>query len=231
MGYIEGAPPVPSENLTGKPEGYPSALSVEFTEAEQAVHSLSAGRTTSRTSAFNFSVSAENDQSLLAINAPMGIGFAQPAAKFSLKATGSAALEFSTTWSADITVGQGHTTARASRLALTGHTEDPARVLNPAVGRRYVPANTGMALVQSQTADVFALRLAHTGALVAYRMLPNPDIPLDWNIIHFPINPRYTKQGTLDGAVGFDDRGKVTDPDYPGVTRYGEYSYFKPRDA
>ncbi|MEV7128419.1 hypothetical protein [Streptomyces sp. NPDC093260] len=94
-----------------------------------------------------------------------------------------------------------------------------------------MPANTGMALVQSQTADVFALRLAHTGTLIAYRMLPDPDIPLDWNIIHFPINPRYTKQGTLDGAVGFDDRGKVTDPDYPTATAYREYSYFKPRDA
>ncbi|MFB8406045.1 hypothetical protein [Streptomyces sp. NPDC055912] len=43
--------------------------------------------------------------------------------------------------------------------------------------------------------------------------------------------PRYTKQGTLDGAVGFDDRGKVLDPDYPTATAYGEYSYFKPRDA
>ncbi|MEU7062715.1 hypothetical protein [Streptomyces sp. NPDC046161] len=64
-------------------------------------------------------------------------------------------------------------------------------------------------------------------------MLPNPDIPPDWNVIHFPINPRYTKQGTLDGAVGFDARGKVTDPDYPTATAtgYGEYSYFKPRDA
>lgn len=99
------------------------------------------------------------------------------------------------------------------------------------VGRRYVPSNTGMALVQSHTADVFALRLAHTGTLVAYRMQPNPDIPRDWNIIQFPINPRYVKQGTLDGAVGFDSRGKVTDPDYPTATGYGEYGYYKPRDA
>ncbi|MEU1425204.1 hypothetical protein [Kitasatospora sp. NPDC005751] len=61
--------------------------------------------------------------------------------------------------------------------------------------------------------------------------MPNPDIPPDWNVIHFPINPRYTKQGTLDGTVGFNDNGKVLDPDYPTAKDYGEYSYFKPRDA
>ncbi|MFJ2190043.1 hypothetical protein ACIOJE_19245 [Kitasatospora sp. NPDC087861] len=85
--------------------------------------------------------------------------------------------------------------------------------------------------MQSQTADVFALRLAHSGALVAYRIQPNPDIPKDWNVIPFPINPRYTKQGTLDGTVGFDERGKVADPDYQGTRERGEYSYFKPREA
>ncbi|MFJ6661897.1 hypothetical protein ACIQNG_36955 [Streptomyces sp. NPDC091377] len=62
-------------------------------------------------------------------------------------------------------------------------------------------------------------------------MLPNPDIPKDWNIITFPLNPQYTKQGTLDGGVGFDDRGKVLDPAYPNASQRGEYSYFKPREA
>ena len=33
-------------------------------------------------------------------------------------------------------------------------------------------------------------------------MKPNPDIPKDWNIIHFPLNPLYIKQVTLDGKVG-----------------------------
>ena len=80
--------------------------------------------------------------------------------------------------------------------------------------------------------DVFALRLAHNNALVAYRMRPNPDIPKDWNILMFPINPRYVKQGTLDGRVGANEDGSVqTDPDYPQATQYGQYSYFKPREA
>ncbi|MGW4645492.1 LamG-like jellyroll fold domain-containing protein [Kitasatospora sp. NPDC004289] len=231
VGFVEGAPPVPSENLTDKADGWAGASSVEFTEADQVVRSLSSSKTRSVNAAFNFSLGVETDASVLTITAPLGFGTAQPLAEGQMKIGVKGGLEFANTWSTDTKVSQGHTTTRRTKLALTGYTEDAAKVLNTAVGPRYVPANTGTALVQSQTADVFALRLAHTGALVAYRMLPNPDIPLDWNVIHFPINPRYTKQGTLDGAVGFDDRGKVLDPDYPTATAYGEYSYFKPRDA
>ncbi|MFF0216054.1 LamG domain-containing protein [Streptomyces vinaceus] len=231
MGYIEGAPPVPSENLTDKADGYAAASSVEFAEAEQVVRTLSSSRTESVNTAFNFSLGAETDADTMTVAAPLGFGTAAPAAKAQLKLFATGSLEFSNGWSEDTSVSQGKNTARKTKLALSGYVEDPAKVLNAAVGRRYVPANTGMALVQSQTADVFALRLAHTGALVAYRMVPNADTPPDWNVIHFPINPRYTKQGTLDGTVGFDDRGKVLDPDYPTAAGYGEYSYFKPRDA
>lgn len=230
IGFIEGAPPVPSENLTGKDDGYADASSVEFTEADQVVQSLSSSKSRSVDAAFNVSLGLQGGGVILAITAPLGFGMATPM-ESSVNTVGSFGLEFSNTWSSDTKVTQGLNTATKARMALTGHAEDPARLLNAAVGRRYVPANTGMALVQSQTADVFALRLAHTGTLVAYRMQPNPDIPRDWNIIHFPINPRYVKQGTLDGAVGFDSRGKVTDPDYPTATGYGEYSYYKPRDA
>ncbi|MGI5170172.1 LamG-like jellyroll fold domain-containing protein [Spirillospora sp. CA-253888] len=231
IGYIEGAPPVPSENLTGKDGGYAEASSVEFTEADQVTYSLSSSRTGSVNAAFNVSLGLETDQSVLSITAPLGVGTAQPMLDAGLTVRASFGMEFSNSWSADTQVSQGHNTTRNTRMALSGHAEDPSRLLNTAIGRRYVPANTGMALVQSETADVFALRLAHTGALVAYRMTPNPDIPKDWNVIHFPINPRYVKQGTLDGAVGFGDHGKVTDPDHPTATAYGEHSYFKPRDA
>ncbi|MEV0535550.1 LamG domain-containing protein [Kitasatospora sp. NPDC050463] len=231
MGYIEGAPPVPSENLTDKAAGYAGASSVEFNEADQVVQSLSTSKTQSRNTAFGLTLSAELEGETQVITAPFGLGISIPAIKLKAKLAATGNLEYSNTWNQETKVTQGKNTARKSKLALAGYTEDAAKVLNSAIGRRYVPANTGMALVQSQTADVFALRLAHTGALVAYRRLPNPDISADWNIIHFPINPRYTKQGTLDGAVGFNDQGKVLDPDYPTATGYGEYSYFKPRDA
>ncbi|MCI0387039.1 LamG-like jellyroll fold domain-containing protein [Streptomyces sp. CNQ085] len=159
MGYVEGAPPVPSENLPAKEEGWAGASSVEFAEADQVVQSLSSSRTRSMNAAFNFAAGAETDQSVLSITAPMGFGTATTLAEGWMKFGVSGSLEYANTWSQDTRVSQGRNTARETSLTLTGHTEDPARVLNDAIGQRYVPANTGLALVQSQTADVFALRL------------------------------------------------------------------------
>ncbi|GGZ36378.1 hypothetical protein GCM10010387_33050 [Streptomyces inusitatus] len=231
VGYVEGAPPVPSENLTGQGNDYRGASSVEFTTADAVTESLSSSRDRSVDTAFHFAFKNTYDADTLLILAPFGIGTAKPAVEGGAVLSLDNTLEFTNTWTDATTLSQSTDTARATRVALTGHWEDPARLLNPALGRRYQPANTGFALVQSLTADVFALRLAHTGALVAYRMMPNPDIPRDWNIVTFPINPQYTKQGTLDGGVGFDERGKVLDPAYPNARQYGEYSYYKPREA
>ncbi|MFI6175586.1 LamG-like jellyroll fold domain-containing protein [Nonomuraea sp. NPDC051191] len=230
IGYIESAPPVPSENLTGA-DSWAGASSVEFNEANQVTYSLSSNRTSSVDFSFNVAFTVNNQEESMAIAAPGGIGTATPVFKAFHKGDFKFGMEYSNAWSSEAKVSQGLNTTRAAKLRLTGHLEDATKVLNSAVGRRYVPANMGYALVQSETADVFALRLAHTGTLVAYRMLANPDIPKDWNIISFPVNPRYTKQGTLDGAVGFNDRGKVCDPDYPTAIDYGQYSFFKPREA
>ncbi|MFJ3788317.1 LamG-like jellyroll fold domain-containing protein [Kitasatospora sp. NPDC090091] len=236
IGYVEGAPPVPSENLTPNtvdPDsaGYDSVSSVEFTEAEEVVHSLSSAKERSVDAAFGFALSNEVDVDMWMITAPLGFGVAKSMVKAKVSAGVRGTLEFSNSWAEETSVSQGENTARAMKVELAGSWEDPLKPLNAALGRRYVPANTGFALVQSQTADVFALRLAHSGALVSYRIQPNPDIPRDWNVVPFPLNPRYTKQGTLDGAVGFDERGKVLDPDYAGTRDNGEYSYYKPREA
>ncbi|MFG2845924.1 LamG-like jellyroll fold domain-containing protein [Kitasatospora sp. NPDC048296] len=236
IGYVEGAPPVPSENLTPNTvdpdrSTYDSIASVEFTEAEEVVHSLSSAKERSVDAAFGFALSNEVDVDMWMITAPLGFGIAKSMAKAKVSAGVRGTLEFSNSWAEETAVSQGENTTRAMKVELAGSWEDPLKPLNAALGRRYVPANTGFALVQSQTADVFALRLAHSGALVAYRIQPNPDIPKDWNVIPFPVNPRYTKQGTLDGAVGYDERGKVLDPDYTGARDNGEYSYYKPREA
>ncbi|RPK69229.1 hypothetical protein EES43_00230 [Streptomyces sp. ADI96-02] len=231
IGYIEGAPPVPSENLTGtthEPEG---CSSVTFRQAEEVTSTLSSDSERSVNTAFNIAAGLDTDAQILMITAPLGIGTAQPLASVNVKLRVGGSFEFSNAWTDETSVSQGTTTERETSAALAGHWEDPAKVLNQAIGRRYIPANTGYALVQSETADVYALRLAHSGALVAYRMLPNPDIPKDWNIVDFPLNPQYTKQGTLDGAVGFDEHGKVLDPAYPNASVRGDHSYFKPREA
>ncbi|MFJ4770859.1 LamG-like jellyroll fold domain-containing protein [Streptomyces uncialis] len=230
IGYIEGAPPVPSENLTGGTD--PAGCSkVTFQQADEVTSTLSSARERSVDTAFSVAAATEIDQETLLILAPLGFGTAMPL--FEARATGGigGSIEFSNGWTDETSLSQGTSTDRNTSATLTGAWEDPGALLNDAIGRRYAPANNGYALVQSETADVYALRLAHTGDLVAYRMMPNPDIPKDWNIISFPLNPQYTKQGTLDGAVGFNARGKVLDPAYPNATRRGEYSYFKPREA
>ncbi|QDY81389.1 LamG domain-containing protein [Streptomyces qinzhouensis] len=231
IGYIEGAPPVPSENLTSTVHDPEGCSSVTFRQAEEVTSTLSSDTEKSVNTAFNIAAGLDTDAQILMITAPLGIGTAQPLASVNVKLRVGGSFEFSNAWTDETSVSQGTTTERDTTATLTGHWEDPAKILNTAIGRRYVPANTGYALVQSETADVYALRLAHTGALVAYRMMPNPDIPKDWNIISFPLNPQYTKQGTLDGGVGFDDQGKVLDPAYPNARQRGDYSYFKPREA
>ncbi|WP_406401958.1 LamG-like jellyroll fold domain-containing protein [Streptomyces uncialis] len=231
IGYIEGAPPVPSENLTGKsdPAG---ASSVTFKEADKLTSVLASAR--NRNLALSFKMSAEMSAKFGAstVTAPLGLGVSTPILTVDIKGKIANTTDYSNVWTNETTLTQATTVDRNTTAALSGYWEDPTGIRNTVVGKRYLPENQGYALVQSETADVYALRLAHTGALVAYRMLPNPDIPKDWNIITFPINPQYTKQGTLDGAIGLTDQGgKILDEAYPTASGYGEYSYFKPREA
>ncbi|MGW1060671.1 LamG-like jellyroll fold domain-containing protein [Micromonospora rubida] len=234
VGYIEGAPPVPSENLVKRPgtDDYVDATKVSFTQAEEVTNTLSSSRETSMDVSAKMKFSWEVSADVLSITAPLGFGTAQPLVKLAMEGNLEFGLDYSNGWTSDAEVSESSNTARTSTVALGGAWEDPTRPLNPAAGQRWLPANTGYALVQSETADVFALRLAHTGALVAYRMVPNPDIPRDWNIIEFQINPLYTKQGTLDGLVGYGLTGPFADPaHYPTAGDGAEYSYFKPREA
>ena len=232
IGYLEGAPPVPSENLTVQ-DSYTGTSSVALTEATTTTYTYGSTRDSGFNASFELAAGqgaqAQTFVGLLELEAPLGIGVGEieltSAADVGVTFTAKANFETSLSWLNDTSSGQGTTHTRVSTLSLTGNKETtPA---HPAVGARFVPNNTGFALVQSQTADVFALRLAHTGALVAYQMKPNPDIPKDFNIITFPIDPRYTKQGVLDGKVGGD-----VDADYPNALTYSpDLSYYKPIEA
>ncbi|MFJ9371392.1 LamG-like jellyroll fold domain-containing protein [Nocardia sp. NPDC101769] len=240
IGYIEGAPPVPSENLIAGTAGdYASASSVTFVQADNVVNALSSTKTHS----VDASVKAKFDVSVkdetFTIAAPLGVGIAKPAGSLSFGHGASAEFKYANGWAWETRVSQGTNTTRSSKVELTGGWEDPANLVNANVGRRWVPANTGFAVVQSDTADLYALRLAHSGALVAYRVLPSSDIPRDWNLIPFPINPRYTKQGTLDGIIGYAPIGSGTDlapfadPNFPNAANgmRGEFSYYRPGEA
>ncbi|HSV64399.1 MAG TPA: LamG domain-containing protein [Mycobacteriales bacterium] len=234
IGYIEGAPPVPSENLVIKPgDGdYKDTAKVTFEQADEVTNTLSSSRENSMETAAKVTYDFEGKFKAHLVVAPLGFGTANPVTEVTVAVNASIGMEYSNAWSSDTQVSEGRNLTRASSVALTGSWEDPNKQANPVVGRRWVPANLGFAVVQSDTADVYALRLEHNRALVAYRMVPNPDIPRDWNLIKFKINPRYTKQGTLDGVIGNGLNGRpFPDPDYPDAGGGVQFSYYKPREA
>ncbi|MFF5249145.1 LamG-like jellyroll fold domain-containing protein [Streptosporangium sp. NPDC000095] len=243
IGYIEGAPPIPSENLIAGTAGdYAGASSIAFVQADTVVNALSSNKHHSIDTSVKAKFDTMYNDDTWVVAAPLGAGTAKPAASTTVEWGLNVELKYANTWNNETKVSQGTNTTRTSKVTLSGGWEDPdpAKQVNPTAGRRWVPANTGFAVVQSETADLFALRLAHSGALVAYRMLPSPDIPRDWNLIPFPINPRYTKQGTLDGVVGYakDATSKelkpFADPDFPNAASdgvRGEFSYFRPVEA
>ncbi|MEB3355708.1 MAG: hypothetical protein VKK04_03115, partial [Synechococcales bacterium] len=204
IGYIEGAPPIPSENLT-RQEDYSQATSVEILQADRTIHTYSVAKD----KGFDMSVEAQVSAGL-SFSAEAGFGVTTEIADIEASFGVKTAFEHSLGWLEDTSVGSGKKTTKVSRLDLQGHWN----------GERFVPQNVGFALVQSETADVFALRLKHNDALVSYQMRPNPDIPRDFNILTFPINSLYTRQGTLDGRVGLE-----ADPSS------GDSSYFKPIEA
>ena len=73
---------------------------------------------------------------------------------------------------------------------------------------RWEPVNRGSAFVRAKKADVFALTLEGSDALMGYRTVPLDESEEEY-IIPFKINPRYVKNGTLDGYVDSDK-----DPDW-----------------
>ncbi len=231
IGYIEGAPPVPGENLSvrlpDKGQDYAKASSVELKSAESTLQSYS----TTRDRGIDTSLSIKAGAGFKS-ESEAGFGVTTQVEDTNVVVGVKGNMETSNSWLDEQMVGTGETTTRLSSLEIQGAWEDEGAVKYPKMGRRYIPINVGFALVQSETADVFAMRLKHPDpskrVVVGLRMQPNPDIPKDWNIIIFPLNNRYVKQGTLDGKVGLEaDRD-----DYPNALTYSSnVSYFKPIEA
>ena len=230
IGYIEGAPPVPSENLTlpyfDSVTGflrYDGSSQVTLTQTGETSISYSNGRQT--TSDISVKGSAgpfwkfEN-------GVAYGIGVSFVTQAFSVEGQFVATTSHDFKWGSgvDNTYSSAWTNRATDWLQVSGKWEASDSVLNPTVGRRYQLNNLGTALVESLVADSFAIRDARTGAMLGVMLIPNLAIPPDRNIVTFPLRDKYTKQGTLDGKVGF-----VDDPSYLGDL--GRGSYFKPAEA
>ncbi|HSG44004.1 MAG TPA: LamG-like jellyroll fold domain-containing protein [Anaerolineales bacterium] len=230
IGFIEGAPPVPSENMTahsadgsGEVGDYNEASSVELVEADETAYTYAASRDKGFDISVDTSIGVGPTSEIYA-----GLGVMTKAFGLDWSIGAKASFEHSLGWLQDASTSISHTTGKSTIMALRGRLTTPEEASSQEqFGNRFQPDNVGLALVKSETADVFALRLKHNGALISFQMRPNPDIPKDWNIIHFPINPRYTKQGTLDGKIGLKP-----DVDYPNALDYSpDSSYFKPIEA
>ncbi len=231
IGFIEGAPPVPSENLTIRipdlGQNYENVSVIDLSEADNTTYTYSQSKTEGYDVAIDFKLGLGFKSS-----SDTGFGFTTEVENIHNVVGFKGSLDISESWINEQQVAVGKATHKLSRLGVQGDWEDPKRVQYPEMGRRYVPKNVGFALVQSETADVFTLRLKHPDPVrrvtVALRMQPNPDIPKDWNIIIFPMNSRYCKQGTLDGRIGLSSDQK----DYPNAKAYSpDRSYFKPIEA
>jgi len=187
LGFIEGAPPVPSENLTEDPPAYQGATSVELVTEEDLAFSWD-----------------REDASSLGMDLDLFVGaagsFNALIASGSYKAGVAGGLSLSNTSFNQSSIGSSASSSQTNRLELRGHPESKAHF--PHLGPRFVPKNVGYALVVSGTADVYITRLRRSGRMVAYSVRPNPDIPLDVNTITFLINPAYTMNGSLDGLTG-----------------------------
>jgi hypothetical protein len=234
LGYIEGAPPVPSENLsrpfynsTAAPFfNYFGASSVTLTETESTAFQFTSTRTTT-TVPFEMMTSigpgwtSKIDADAVVVSTTLVSSDGAVVAKYK----GSIGLGDT----ASAVRGSGWTDTITDSLGLRGDWElaqaNPANYLNPTIGRRFIPANQGYALVVSNTADLFAMQMRSTGAMLGSVAVPNLDIPPDRNIITFQIDPTYVSNGTLDGKVGL-----VDDPAFQGAD-FEQRSYFNPREA
>lgn len=187
LGYIEGAPPVPSENLTVDPAAYFGASSVEVVTQDEVARSWSRSEVTD--------VGVE----LAAYFGPkMEADAAVVKAKAEILAGGAVSGSYQSGWESVFTTRHG--TSVVDRLDLVGSVEEDAHF--PHLGRRFVPKNVGYAVVSSGRADVFVTRLAGSSRMVSYLVRPAMDVPFETNTITFMMNPAYVMNGSLDGATG-----------------------------
>ncbi|WP_437745567.1 LamG-like jellyroll fold domain-containing protein [Sorangium sp. So ce1504] len=224
LGYIEGAPPVPSENLTVD-EDYNGATAVTLRQSDETSYSWQ------RSETIHGGISMDGF-----LGAAWGVE-AGPAFISSKVSEGQAGAVFNyafeKTDNKDTSITAASTLAMSDSLELSGMAEDKASC--PLLGKRWVPKNVGYALVISGMADVFVTKLKRSGRMVSYDIRPVEGVPLDVNTITFLINPTYTLNGSLDGMVGSMPADPTFYPHVPDMrAQYGSLypaSYFRIKEA
>lgn len=223
LGYIEGAPPVPSENLTVAAD-YSGATSVELSVADSVDYSWSRSQSSAMGGSLDLFLGVDT-QSM------GGLGVMEQLLSVKVGAKGSLNSRKEQASSTNITSSSTQTVA--DRLELRG-TQESAPAF-PQLGPRFVPRNVGYALVVSSLADVYISRLRKSGRMVGYTILPVEGIPPDVNTITFLLNPAYVMQGSLDGMVGSHAASERFHRHVPDMrTEYGALypaSYYRLEEA
>lgn len=238
IGYIEGAPPVPSENLTrpyylnpGSP-GYMAYLDTSAVTLKQeagTAMSFSSSSSQNLNVASNFAIGLIKVKSHVALITGFGVQTATNVMDHTVNIQATFTVDGSWGSGSSEELAAAWTSAQQNYMGFSGGWEafqaDQNNYFNPEVGRRFVPDNLGYALVESLTADQYALTLGHSNTATGVIVVPNPAIPPDRNIILFPMDNSYTLAGSLDGKIGLKNAPGYEDADI----RRG--SYFKPVQA
>ena len=190
LGYIEGPPPVPSENLTLS-DDYNGATSVELTMSEDVAFSWNRSQDAGLGATADVFAGAETEASA---------GLFVQAKIATMRAGFKGNLDFSYQFQNESNITSSSSLSMTDKLELRGTPEETTKF--PHLGTRFIPKNIGYALVVSALADVFVTRLARSGKMVGYQVQPVDGIPPDVNTITFLMNPAYTMNGSLDGMTG-----------------------------
>jgi hypothetical protein len=190
LGYIEGAPPIPTENLTLE-DNYNSATSVELVVSEDVTFSWNRAQDSGLGATTDLFLGAKTETIA-------GLGLMQQIAQVDSGFTGN--LDFSYQFLNESSIASSSSLSMTDSLKLFGTQEQEP--LFPHLGTRFIPKNVGYALVVSATSDIFISRLKRSGKMIGYQVLPVENIPPDINTITFLINPAYTMNGSLDGLTG-----------------------------
>lgn len=194
LGFIEGAPPIPSENLTEQYD-YNGATSVELTKSQDVSYNWNRSEDIGVGGSINGFAGIE-------FEADAGAAFVgsyiQKVGQVRFGATLSAETNYSGQRQSSITSSSN--TSLTDKLTLRGTPEQAAKF--PQLGKRFIPKNVGYALVVSALADVFITCLPRSHKMIGYQIRPAENIPPDVNTITFMMNPAYTMNGSLDGLTG-----------------------------
>lgn len=233
IGFIEGGPPIPSENQTlafwendrgGPARLYDGFCKVTYEHSDSVTWSFKGTESTTSGTLVNIK-GGYSQKSETGVSVGLGAEATTVMCKTEIKTGVRTGLDYADTDGREL--NQTHTTSKGYRTTMSpkGTWEPAQSLLNDTVGRRFVPNNVGVALVKSSVADLYMLALKGTQTPVAYQLVANTDIPIDSNLLAFPINPNYIKNGTLDGKVGL-----ANDLSYPEANLQ-RGSYFKPVEA